>query len=410
MQHANNYPAMSAIGTALTSWRPARWTIEAAIHPDNANNGYQTVIGRDSQGAFAGENGLAALYFSVRPNGVLALTFIDAAGNKWNLDSAANAVASAKWQAIAASSDGKTLSLYSKNITDGATSYTLLGALDISSSANSSLTLGAGDGSSWDAGVITVGRGLYGGNHTDRFFGYIDDVRLTQEALAPAALLYSAPTALPSAPAAPAASASGSTVALSWPAVGGATSYYVKRATISGGPYAVVGQTSGTSHNDAGLSGSTAYYYVVSALNANGEGTNSPQTAASLFTVAQSWRQTHFGSPDNTGDAADSADPDADGVTNLLERAFAGDPNAFDASILPRIDPASATLSVDYRKAKDATDLNFEMQESTDLATWSAAAGTMSVIEDNATYQVIRHTRPIGADTRLFLRLSVAQP
>ena len=71
----------------------------------------------------------------------------------------------------------------------------------------------------------------------------------------------------------------------------------------SGGPYAVVAQTSGASYNDSGLSGSTTYYYVVSALNANGEGANSPQTAASLLTAAQSWRQANFGTPDNTGSA-----------------------------------------------------------------------------------------------------------
>ena len=184
----------------------------------------------------------------------------------------------------------------------------------------------------------------------------------------------------------------------------------MKRGTINGGPYAVVAQTSGASYNDSGLSGSTTYYYVVSALNANGEGANSPQTAASLLTAAQSWRQAHFGTPDNTGSAADSADPDADGVINLLERAFAGDPNAFDASILPSVDTASAPLSLVYRKSKSATDLVFALEESLDLSTWSPAIGSGTVLEDNASYQLIRHTRPVGADTRLFLRLKVTQP
>ena len=148
----------------------------------------------------------------------------------------------------------------------------------------------------------------------------------------------------------------------------------------------------------------------MSALNANGEGANSPQTAASLLTSAQAWRQTHFGSPDNTGDAADSADPDADGATNLLERAFAGDPNISDASILPGLDTSAAPLSLVYRKSKSASDLAFTAQESIDLSAWSAAAGSTTVVDYNETFQVIVHTRPVAGDTRIFLRLNIAQP
>lgn len=410
VQNANAYPAMSAIGTALTSWRPARWTLEAAIYPDNANNGFQTVVGRDSQDSFAGDTGLAALYLSVRPNAVLAVTFVDSAGNRWNLESAANAVSSAKWQAVAAVSDGRTLSLFLKNITDGAANYTQLGALDISSSANSSLGIGAGDGSSWDAGVITVGRGLYGGNHTDRFFGHIDDVRLTQGALPVSAFLFNSPPALPAAPSAPSASSSSSSVSLSWPVVAGATGYHVKRATTNGGPYAIVGQSSGASLADAGLVNPATYYYVVSALNGNGESANSPQVAVTLRTAAQSWRQTHFGTVNNSGDAADSADPDGDGVVNLLERAFAGDPRAADASILPRIDYASTPLSVVYRKSTAATDLVFQVEESADFSAWSAAAGSSVIVGETTGLQTIRHTRPVGPDARLFVRVKVSQP
>lgn len=191
LQNANNFPALSAIGTSLTTWSPAAWTIEAAIRPDDATNGYQTFIGRDSQGAFAADPALAALYFSIAPNGALRFVFTDAAGNNWNLTSAANAVQDGKWHAVAATSDGDTLSLYLKNLTNGDTAYTLLGSLDISSSTNPAISTGAGDGADWDAGVISVGRGLYNGGHTDRFFGYIDDIRLTDGKLAPGAFLYS---------------------------------------------------------------------------------------------------------------------------------------------------------------------------------------------------------------------------
>jgi len=68
---------------------------------------------------------------------------------------------------------------------------------------------------------------------------------------------------------------------LSWTASGGATSYNVKRSTISGGPYATVatGVTT-TSYSDMFLTSGTTYYYVVSAVNSAGESPNSNQASA----------------------------------------------------------------------------------------------------------------------------------
>ncbi|RYD31567.1 MAG: hypothetical protein EOP87_14480, partial [Verrucomicrobiaceae bacterium] len=172
VQNSNVYPGMSAIGTPLTGWSPAAWTVEAVVRPDDATIAtYQTIIGRDSMGAFAGEPALGAFYFSIAPTGALRIVFTDAAGNRWAVDSAANVMQDAKWQAIAATSDGSTLSLYLKNITNGDANYTLLGTRNISASANPALSTGAGDGGDWDAGVFTVGRGIYNGVHGDRFAG-----------------------------------------------------------------------------------------------------------------------------------------------------------------------------------------------------------------------------------------------
>ena len=63
--------------------------------------------------------------------------------------------------------------------------------------------------------------------------------------------------------------------ALTWTASSGATSYHVKRATTSGGPYTQVGAPTSTSFTDTGLTNGTTYFYVVSALNATGESANS---------------------------------------------------------------------------------------------------------------------------------------
>ena len=113
-----------------------------------------------------------------------------------------------------------------------------------------------------------VGTDLNGGDNTV----FLDNVRI-------------APLPLPPAPTGLAATAvSTNQINLSWPASSGATSYNVKRATVSGGPYTTVATgVTATTYYDAGLSGSTIYYYVVSAVNAYGEGANSTPASATTL-------------------------------------------------------------------------------------------------------------------------------
>lgn len=86
------------------------------------------------------------------------------------------------------------------------------------------------------------------------------------------------------APAAPASltatAASTSEIDLSWTASAGATSYNVKRATTSGGPYTTIATVAATSYHDTTLAGATTYYYVVSALNSVGESADSAEASA----------------------------------------------------------------------------------------------------------------------------------
>ncbi|MFC5470741.1 glycoside hydrolase family 9 protein [Cohnella suwonensis] len=86
---------------------------------------------------------------------------------------------------------------------------------------------------------------------------------------------------VPAAPTGVTATAGNAQVALSWTASGGATSYTVKRATTSGGPYTnAATEVMATSYTNTGLTNGTTYYYVVSAVNSVGESSNSTQTSA----------------------------------------------------------------------------------------------------------------------------------
>jgi hypothetical protein len=70
-------------------------------------------------------------------------------------------------------------------------------------------------------------------------------------------------------------------ITLTWNPSSGATSYTVKRATGSGGPYSVIASgVAATTYVNSGLKTGMTYYYVVAAVNAAGSGANSNQASA----------------------------------------------------------------------------------------------------------------------------------
>ncbi len=85
----------------------------------------------------------------------------------------------------------------------------------------------------------------------------------------------------PASPSGLTATAGNAQISLSWSASSGATSYTVKRATTSGGPYTnVATNITGTNYTNTGLTNGTTYYYVVSASNGAGSSANSVQASA----------------------------------------------------------------------------------------------------------------------------------
>ncbi|MCX9156936.1 fibronectin type III domain-containing protein [Niveibacterium sp. 24ML] len=97
----------------------------------------------------------------------------------------------------------------------------------------------------------------------------------------------STPAPTPSAPAAPTgltAIATNGQVSLSWNVSSSATSYHLKRALVTGGAYTEIAAPTSTSYIDTGRTNGTAYYYVVTASNANGESANSTEVNATPST------------------------------------------------------------------------------------------------------------------------------
>ncbi|MEP4076638.1 chondroitinase-B domain-containing protein [Haloferula sp.] len=72
-------------------------------------------------------------------------------------------------------------------------------------------------------------------------------------------------------------------VSVSWDASTGATTYHLKRSTVSGSGYSTIASVSGTSHLDTSVTNGTTYYYVISAESTSGESADSTQVSAKPY-------------------------------------------------------------------------------------------------------------------------------
>jgi hypothetical protein len=74
-------------------------------------------------------------------------------------------------------------------------------------------------------------------------------------------------------------------VQLIWWELPAATSYNIKRSVNYGGPYAIIANSAVTGYTDTNVVNGTIYYYVVSAVNSVGDGTNSVQVYVTPSTL-----------------------------------------------------------------------------------------------------------------------------
>ncbi len=131
-------------------------------------------------------------------------------------------------------------------------------------------------------------------------------------------------------------------------------------------------------------------------------------------TPQQQWQSTTFGAnASNPLVAGDHADPDFDGIENLIEYALALNPklsSSLVAALVPDIEVVDGGkfLRLAVTKNPNATDLAFTVEVSADMSQWRT---DQTFIEtQSSTILKTRDTVPLGSAGKRFIRLRVVRP
>lgn len=117
------------------------------------------------------------------------------------------------------------------------------------------------------------------------------------------------------------------------------------------------------------------------------------------------WRQWHFGTTANAGLAANTADPDGDGLSNLVEYALGLDPNRPNGSdALPQPQMVGGMLKLQFAGPANVTDIAYSAEWSSTLTGPWTPLPDLS-LTPNHLFQV-----PIQGDPKMFLRIRITAP
>ena len=104
-----------------------------------------------------------------------------------------------------------------------------------------------------------------------------------------------------------------------------------------------------------------------------------------------------------------TGDLDADGLANLLEYALHGNPTTPDTPRSPTVAIESGYLTLTYFKVTTALDIQYAIEQSTDLVTWTTAGSIDEIIATQDNVQTIKAKVAMNGAPRLFLRLRITR-
>ncbi len=139
----------------------------------------------------------------------------------------------------------------------------------------------------------------------------------------------------------------------------------------------------------------------------NGEGSWSSllETVISFSaTPQQLCRYSYFGTYENTGAAADNADPDGDGLENLMEFAFGRHPRKANPNAMPAWQLSDDDYMLTFTQPAGVSGITYHAESSTSLTPGSWTAIPNSGAAPNYLYYAP------AVSQRLYLRLRVTVP
>lgn len=200
------------------------------------------------------------------------------------------------------------------------------------------------------------------------------------------------------------------TITLTWSDVSAIeTAYEIERSPAGEGQWLLVASlaANSTAYTDAGLSADTAFDYRVRAL-----GTHGPSDYSATVTVATppvaSYADWQIDSglsalePDLSGP---TADPDNDGIPNLLEYALAGDPLIPRSAAMPQIETTDDAVQLTFLRLR--ADILYRVLASDNLIDWTIIAENPGEV---GSWVTVQDPIPLSENNRRFLRLQVTKP
>ena len=122
-------------------------------------------------------------------------------------------------------------------------------------------------------------------------------------------------------------------------------------------------------------------------------------------TPQETWRQENFGTTENTGDAADGADPDKDGATNIDEYTAGTDPNSL--SDFLKVATATKSGSTFTLGCAGKAGRTYTLQRNTSLSgTWTPLSSEGPLASDGP----VTLTDPAAPADNSYFRIEVSLP
>jgi hypothetical protein len=168
----------------------------------------------------------------------------------------------------------------------------------------------------------------------------------------------------------------------------------------------------------------SGYRYRCAVTNTYGSAiSDAAQLTVTALAAAASWRQQYFGTSSNSGNAADSAAPDGDGIPNILKYALVIAPGGSGASAMPPAQIAGNRLTLTFTRDPARNDVTITVQAASDLAgPWITLAtsvngapfsGSGTIMETNAPGGLksveVRDTVDVMSGAARFMRIQATR-